>query len=257
LRLLSIDDRTLLLFILTSIILSLIYAFFQYIFKFHQDKKVTRFFFFTFTFLKAIIVISLFVIVVYFFYSIYNSIDQYLNLIELKKYVKNLSKERVLAKIIINEIIKEKFKCTVELYSLTGKIFKTATYELNGNEFYIDFVVLNFDYVFIEKGANNIAYPNVIFSEEISYDNGIPLLTDDELKSFLSADSKSFLGLSDKEVNSLSLFIFKSIKNSAFAKKIGIRSIVGSALHHIVSLNAIYKVYLENTGGIVLIEENF
>jgi hypothetical protein len=111
--------------------------------------------------------------------------------------------------------------------------------------------------MFIENGSNNIAYPSILFSDSISYDNGIALLTSNELKEFLSADSDKFIGLNEKKVNSLSNFIFKCISDNAFARKNGVRSIVGSALHHKIFSKSTYKVYLQNTGGLSMVEENF
>ncbi len=255
---LNVENINILFLILITFCLSGIYTFILYLLKFHPEKKISKFIFIFFTFFKTVFLVIIIVLVAYFFYNIYNAIDQYLNLLELKKYVKNLSRERILAKIIITEIPNNNyFKCNVELYSLTGKIFKKSSFEIPGTEFYIDFVVINFDYTFIEKGSNNIAYPNVIFSDRISFDDGFALLTDEELKKFLAAEADKFLGLNSKKVESLSQFIFKSIKDENYAKKNGVRCIVGSALHHKVFLNSVYKVYLQNTGGLTLIEETF
>jgi len=255
--LLNIDTKLVILILSITTGLSIIYTSLQYIFKFYPERKISRFFFILFTFIKTIIAIFIIVIAIYFIYSFYNTINQYLNLLELKKYVKNLSRERVLAKITITDIKDNIFKCDVELYTLTGKIFKKSSFEISGKEFYMDFVVLNFDYAFIEKGANNIAYPSVIFSDEISYDNATPLLNNMEIKEYLNTDSENFIGLTPKKVESLAEFIYKSIKENNFARINGVRSIIGSALHHKVFLGAVYKVYLQNTGGIILVEENF
>jgi len=255
--LLNIDNKTIILLISITIFFSGLYTFIQFLFKFHPEKKISRFFFILFTFSKTVLFIFILIIGIYFIYNFYNTINQYLRILELKKYVKNLSRERVLAKISILSFSEDKFTCSLELYSLSGKLFKKSNYELIGTEFYIDFVVLNFEYLFIEKGDNNIAYPSVLFSDMISYDNGIRLLNQEEIKQYLNADPDKFIGLSSKNLNSISEFIFKCINNESFSKKNGVRSIIGSALHHKIFSNSIYKVYLQNTGGLVLIEENF
>lgn len=254
---LNVDLKTIIILLSTTAVLSALYTFFQFLFKFHPEKKISKFFFILLTFLKSIAVFFFIVIALYFIYYIYNTINQYLTLIEMKKYVKNLSRERVLAKISIIDFSENSFNCILELYSLTGKLFKKSSYQLNGTEFYLDFVVLNFDYMFIEKGSNNIAYPSTLFSDSIAYDNGIKLLSSNELKEFLSADSDKFIGLNSKKVISLSNFIFNCISNDDFARKNGIRSIIGSALHHKIFSKSIYKVYLQNTGGLSMVEENF
>ncbi|MFN3412171.1 MAG: hypothetical protein ACK4YF_08435, partial [Exilispira sp.] len=59
------------------------------------------------------------------------------------------------------------------------------------------------------------------------------------------------------ELNQVSKFIIKCLNDEKFAKKNGVRSIVGSALHHKIVTKSNYKVYLQNTGGLILIEENF
>lgn len=256
-KLLNVDRSLLLIFISIISGLSIIYTIFQYLLKFESNKKISKIIFSIFTFTKTFIIILIFALIIYFIYNIYNTINQYLSVIELRKYVKNLSRERVLAKISILDFTSKRFNCLIELYSLSGKVFKKLTYELIGTEFYIDFVVLNFDYLFIEKGANNIAYPSILFSDEISYDNGYKLLDMQEIKNYLNADVENFLGLSAKKVDSISNFIFKCIENENYAKINGVRSVVGSALHRkIISLST-YKVYLENTGGLILVEENF
>lgn len=254
---LSVDKTTIIYILASTLFLSLIYTFLQFFIKFYPQKKISKFIFLIFTFSKTIIIVLIIVTAVYFVYNIYNSINQFFITLELQKYVKNLSRERVLAKIKILSFSEDKFKISVEIYSLTGKIFKKSTYELNGSEFYIDFVVLNFDYAFIEKGSNNIAYPSVIFSDTISYDNGIPLLLKDEILSYLNSDSDNFIGLTKKKAISLSEFVFKSITDNNFARSYGIRSISGSALHHKIFDISTYKVYLQNTGGLLLVEENF
>lgn len=254
---LNIDNKIILTLLSLTIIFSALYTFFQFLFKFHPEKKVSKFFFIFFTFLKSIFIVAFIIVGLYFVYYIYSTINQYLTLIELRKYVKNLSKERVLAKIIITDFSDINFNCIIELYSLSGKTFKKDEYQIQGTEFYIDFVVLNFDYIFIEKGENNIAYPSVLFSDLISYDNGIQLLSPEELKNYFSYDSEKFYGLSENKVNSLSNFIFKCISDNSFARKNGVRSIVGSALHHKIFSKSTFKVYLQNTGGLSMVQENF
>lgn len=256
-KLLNVDGKELLIFISIISVISIIYTFFQYLLKFESNKKFSKIIFSIFTFSKTFIIILVFAVLIYFIYNAYGTINEYLSVLELRKYVKNLSRERVLAKISILDFTTNKFNCLIEIYSLSGKLFKKLTYELIGTEFYIDFVVLNFDYLFIEKGANNIAYPFILFSDEISYDNGYKLLNMQEIKNYLNADFDNFLGLSSKKVDSISNFIFKCIENEKFAKINGVRSIVGSALHRKVISLSTYKVYLENTGGLILVEENF
>ncbi|MFN3411702.1 MAG: hypothetical protein ACK4YF_06065, partial [Exilispira sp.] len=229
---LSVNKDSILILLSIATILSIVYTLLQYLIKFHPEKKISRIFFLFYTFFKVFIIILIFVVLVYFFYNFYNTFNQYAKVIELKKYVKNLSKERVLAKITILDFTENYFKCQLEIYNLDGKIFKKSFYELAGSEFYLDFVVLNFDYLFIEKGANNIAYPAKIFSDTISYDNGKVILTGNEIFEYLSGESQNFIGLTQAELNQVSKFIIKCLNDEKFAKKNGVRSIVGSALHH-------------------------
>lgn len=257
LKLLSVDKDSLFLLLSVTVIFSIIYTLIQYSIKFHPEKKISRIFFLFYTFFKVFIIILIIVFAVYFFYNFYNFFNQYTRVIELKKYVKNLSRERVLAKISILDFTENYFKCQLEIYTLNGKIFKKSFYELSGSEFYLDFVVLNFDYLFIEKGANNIAYPAKIFSDTISYDEGIDILAKNEILEYLNREPQNFIGLTKTEVNQVSNFIIKCLNDEKFARTNGVRSIVGSALHHKIFTKSTYKVYLQNTGGLILIEENF
>ena len=240
------------------------YVYFSYIIKFHPEKKVVKTLFIGKNIVIALLLLAA-ITVVYFIsiniYKTYLTVTETINNINevrmLKTFVKNLSVQRVLASIIITDLTESDFELKVSLYTLSGELFKSLSFRLPGKEFYIDFTILNFDYLFIEQGANNLAIPAVLFSDTIAYADGFELIDESELKNYLTADNKYIYGLNDKDIDAAYNFIKKAINDPVFAKNKGVRSIIGSALHHSAHRGEVYKVFLQNTGGINLVTEEF
>ena len=100
---------------------------------------------------------------------------------ELSAVVKNLSRSDTIASFTVNEkrIFKNQKKellVTFKILSPEGDVVSSQNLIINGEEIWVDFVNLNFEYSMIESGkTTNIAYPYRVYSENLASSDAIPL----------------------------------------------------------------------------------
>lgn len=124
---------------------------------------------------------------------------------------------------------------------------------ISGRKVYIGFGVINFDYSLIEKGEiKNIAFPDRLYSDSISYERGILLLfAKDSIPSTFRLDEKDILLLSIDDYKTQIQRIISAVTNQAEAKRLGVRTFYGEAFA-ITPSNKVYNFYSTGTGGIVM-----
>ena len=130
-----------------------------------------------------------------------------------------------------------------------------AAYSIEGKKLYINFGVLNFDFSMIEKGtAKNIAFPNKIYSDTVSYENGSDILArNNNFPLSFQLDEKDIFVLDEKTYQETMLSILESVTNSDTARKLGIRSSYGEAfaLSTATGLEKVYTFVSTPTGGVI------
>lgn len=176
--------------------------------------------------------------------------------------LKNLRTDRKLAEITIQQVKSDEsnamnVRIRYFAYSpvkdqdiFTGE----AAYTIIGRKLYINFGVLNFDFSMIEKGtAKNIAFPNRIYSDTVSYENGSDILArNNNFPLSFQLDEKDLFVLDENTYKNMMLSIFESVTNSDSARKMGIRSSYGEAFA-LSPANAekVYTFVSTPTGGVI------
>lgn len=134
------------------------------------------------------------------------------------------------------------------------KTTREISYTLKGSRAYLDFGVINFSHTLIEKGKTvNIAFPNRLYSDEISPNKGINLVqTKDGIPPSFELDKNQIYLLSRQEYQNNIRWIFKSATNANLARKIGIRTAYGQGFALLPSEKKSYTFYTTGTGGMIV-----
>ncbi len=129
-----------------------------------------------------------------------------------------------------------------------------SDYVIPGRKLFVDFGVLNFDYSLIEKGeVKNIAFPDRLFSETLSHENGTNLLFGkDLLPDTFKLDEKDIYILDKDDYRSEILKLVAAVTNDLSARKLGIRTAYGEAIGIIPVPEKTYTFYSTGTGGIIV-----
>lgn len=210
------------------------------------------------SFFKNIFIISIFLFSIYFVFIVYNKINSIIEQFNfnnnLIKAIKNLSISRVICEIKVIEIDKlnEKIKIKIFYYDLNKDKIDFSEFELNGKEIFVDFIVVDFEFKFIEDGIkNNLAILNKLYTNKISPKEGI------DLKNYFYYGN-NIIGIQKDEYLKIIKYIDKIIEDKEFAKKEGVKTSFGSSLSFIPkSEGDIFRIYVNNTGGIILEKINF
>lgn len=185
---------------------------------------------------------------------------------ELSAVVKNLSRSDTIATFTINEkrVYKNQKKellVTFKILSPDGDVVSSQNLTINGEEIWVDFVNLNFEYSMIESGKmTNIAYPYRVYSENLASSDAIPLTCVFNEKNipvlYLLKDADIY-GISPDDYFKRLQELFKIVQDPETCKEMGIRSFQGNALHVKPEKNDTYTVRVEGNGGLSLHKELF
>ncbi len=129
-----------------------------------------------------------------------------------------------------------------------------SEYTIQGRKLFVDFGVLNFDYSMIEKGeAKNIAFPDRLFSETVSHENGVDLFNGKEnFPNTFNVEDKDLYILDKNDYQAEVLKFVAAVTNANAARKMGIRTSYGEALGIIPVPDKIYTFYSTGTGGVIV-----
>lgn len=193
------------------------------------------------------------------------TIDDYVQnrkkITELKTVFKQLDKNYKVADVEIQEYNYVTKETTLELkfYDSSLGISKTKqNITIKGRDIYFDAMVMNFEYSEIAgANKNTLVLPYRIYSADVPSGQGILLNTNDSLGIPLiyKRNADDVYGISvDKYNKHLSEFI-KYMKDSKAAKKAGVRSFIGNAVHLRTRKGEFFSIWAEQTGGIVIKRE--
>ena len=185
---------------------------------------------------------------------------------ELSAVVRNLNQRYKVAEVKVldqtysNQVFSTTTKLSVTYFDYAGLGLQNNVQEvtIRGNDIYFDAVVLNFDYSEVETGANkNIVLPYRIFSNEVPQSQGVQLklLDKDSIPFVFKRTAKDVYGISIERYNSVLRDILLYMKNEDLARKAGIRTVYGNAVHQLMYKGGKYSVWVEQTGGIVIKQE--
>jgi len=202
-------------------------------------------------FLKNYFLILFLVFITVFGIQIYGKVNsliqEYEKQKQLKIMIKNLSASHLVGEVSVKGFDDESVTLILRYFDRESKDILEKEYVLKGRVIFIDYLVLNFDYHFVETGEKqNIALVNKIYSDSVSYSQGYDLLE-------MSLFSPELYGISEKEYGEMANYVRKLVNDSEYAKGEGVRSAHGSALSFRPSEPGdLYRIYVNQTGGIIL-----
>ncbi|MCK5537749.1 MAG: hypothetical protein KAI79_13060 [Bacteroidales bacterium] len=126
---------------------------------------------------------------------------------------------------------------------------------IQGFDIYFDAMVLNFEYSAIQDGdKHNLVLPYRIFSEVVAAKDGIKLnyFDNDSIPLIYKREASEIYGLSAEDYNARMDDFTRLIFDEDYARKMGVRSFQGNAVHKRLAEGKIYDIWIEQTGGLVL-----
>ncbi len=181
---------------------------------------------------------------------------------ELNIVLKHLDKRQKVAEIDIINVDYVTFETTMKI-----KFFDYASNDfhneeqniiIKGTDIYLDAIVMNFEYTEIDNGKKyNIALPYRLFSNMVSQSEGILLNCKDTKKIPLTfkRNKEDIYGISAEKYNMYIEQFSVYMNDEEKAREAGVRSIIGNAVHKKIQKGQILTIWIEQTGGIVIKEE--
>ena len=186
---------------------------------------------------------------------------------ELQTIVKNLSRSETVAKVTLESVKSIPGRKTpvrlynVEVLSAAGETVSSQKVELEGNEFVIDCININFDYSQIASGEkSNLAYPYRVYSELVPAAEGIPLecmFNEDSIPFIFCLDETDIYGIREDAFYSRLAELMDVIRDDDLSREMGIRSTVGNAPRLRMNKGDVYFIDVEQTGGISAYKKQF
>ena len=186
---------------------------------------------------------------------------------ELQTIVKNLSRSETVAKVTMQNVRtipgrKTPVKLyTVEILSAAGETVSTQQIELEGADFVIDCININFDYSEIASGEkSNLAYPYRVYSELLPAAEGIPLecmFNDDGVPFIFCLEQNDIYGIKEDAFYARLVELMNVIKDDDLSREMGIRITIGNAPRLRMNVGDVYYIDVEQTGGISAYKKQF
>ena len=193
------------------------------------------------------------------------SIDEYVQnrkkIIELKTVFRQLDKNYKVADIAILDYNKKSKETTLEIrfYDASlGTSENKQTITLKGKDIYFDAMVMNFEYSEIaDANKKTLVLPYRIYSADIASGKGVLLNTKDSIGTPLiyKRSKDDVYGISVEKYNEHLAEFVKYMNNEKAARKVGVRSFIGNAVHTRTRKGEFYSIWAEQTGGIVIKRE--
>lgn len=192
-----------------------------------------------------------------------DSLDTFLTnqkkIAELKSVYKQLDKRYKVAEIKINDVNALSNNTALEIlyfdYATQKPIREKQELTIEGTDIYFDAIVLNFEYSEIaENSKKNIVIPYRIFSDRVAQSEGILLNLRDPngVPYFFHRDSLDVYGMDVPTYQSHIQEMMSYATDAQKARKAGIRSAFGNAVHRKVQTGDEFTVWVEQTGGLVI-----
>jgi len=191
--------------------------------------------------------------------------EEYLGLQErIREYsivLKNLEARTRVARVECLSKAGAKGRYLVEYYGggEDGKPASREEFELEGDEIYLDALVLNFDYAGIASGERvNVAVPYRAFSDLVPQSKGRVLAFSDAAGRpfYLSRNEEDIRGMPKDAYDARIDEISAMFKSDSEARKAGVvRSVYGNAVHRPLRKGEAFIVWVEQSGGLTIKEE--
>lgn len=179
---------------------------------------------------------------------------------EMRTVLKHLDKRHKVADMKVTD--QDDQATTVKLlfydYADLGTNYMTQDVNIRGKDIYFDSLVLNFEYSEISEGnVINIALPYRIFSEEVPQAEGIKLRLEDDngIPLVFKRPKEEIYGINEQEYTTRLKEILLFLTDKKAAREAGVRSIYGNAVHKRVYKGDFLSIWIEQTGGLVIKEE--
>ncbi len=130
-----------------------------------------------------------------------------------------------------------------------------AVYSIEGKKLFVDFGTINFDYSLVEKGlAKNITFPNKIYSDSVSYENGMSIFAQSEgMPLSFKLDNQELYLMKQPDYKKEILEILSAFSSPEKARSLGLRAAYGEALSVYPAATArTVSFYSTATGGIIM-----
>ena len=186
---------------------------------------------------------------------------------ELQTIVKNLSRSETVAKVTLENVkVMPGRKTPVRLYkvevlSAAGETVSSQQIELEGTEFVIDCININFDYSQIASGEkSNLAYPYRVYSELVPAAEGIQLecmFNEDGIPFNFCLEENEIYGIKEDAFYARLAELIGVVGDDDLSREMGIRSTVGNAPRLRMNKGDVYFIDVEQTGGISAYKKQF
>lgn len=178
---------------------------------------------------------------------------------ELKSVIKQLDQRYKVAEVEVVNYNKTGDETQLKIrffdYAKQGYINQDQELTIKGNDIYFDALVLNFDYSQISEGNKiNLVIPYRIFSEDVPQEKGIRLSLSDEngVPLIFKRKQEDVYGMNHEKYASHIKELMSYITDKEKARKAGIKSIYGNAVHKKVKTGEKFVIWVEQTGGLVI-----
>ena len=178
---------------------------------------------------------------------------------ELKSLLKQLDQRYKVAEIEVEnyDLVTDKTTLSLKFYDYASQGFSNDIQQISieGNDIYFDAIVLNFEYSEIASGqTTNIVLPYRLFSNKVPQEKGISLNLKDKngIPLVFKRQDKDIYGMEAEKYTEHVQEIMSYITDEKKARKAGIRSVYGNAVHKRVRKDEKLTIWVEQTGGLVI-----
>jgi len=180
---------------------------------------------------------------------------------ELQSLLKQLDQRYKVAEIEVVEFnaYKNESELLIKFYDYANQGYSNINQSITikGRDIYFDAILLNFEYSEIATGnTKNLVLPYRVFSEEVPQEQGIPLkLTDrNGIPLIFKRNEINIYGMEHTHYTEHVKEIMSYITNKEKARLAGIRSVYGNAVHKNIQRGEVFSIWVEQTGGLVIKE---
>jgi hypothetical protein len=178
---------------------------------------------------------------------------------ELQSLLKQLDQRYKVAEIEVTDYntMTNESELMIKYYDYANQGFSNVnqSFSIKGSDIYFDAIVLNFEFSEIATGnTKNLVLPYRVFSERVPQEQGIALNLADEngVPLIFKRNEIDIYGMEQTKYTERVKEIMSYITDKDKARKAGIRSVYGNAVHKIVHKGDVLTIWVEQTGGMVI-----
>ncbi len=178
---------------------------------------------------------------------------------ELQSLLKQLDQRYKVAEIEVTDynMMTNESELIIKFYDYANQGFSNInqSFTVKGSDIYFDAIVLNFEFSEIATGkTKNLVLPYRVFSERVPQEQGIALNLADEngVPLIFKRNEIDIYGMEQTKYTERVKEIMSYITDKDKARKAGIRSVYGNAVHKIVHKGDVLTIWVEQTGGMVI-----